>query len=103
MIESIFAGGSFLAVFTVIFLIIAWVIFTIALPFLVLGIWNQSKNTNALLNELLNLLTEQANTEGEQLTQQTRALSKIATDGQQILQHAVYQTEVTKHRIATSA
>ena len=101
MIESILTGGGFVALLAVFFLSVLLLFFTIALPFYIYGIHNQSKRTNALLNELLNFLTNQANTDGEQLSQQTRALSKIASDGEQVLQHAIYQTEVTKHRIAS--
>lgn len=108
---EIFSGILGLAF--VLFLIV-YAIITFLLPFFVHGILNQANRTNVLLQRLVDL-AEQAQDEADRdrraqalQVENTFAMLKSIRDQQAngaqmqtLIQHAQYQTEVTKHRLET--
>lgn len=110
-----FLGGGIGLVGLFVFIVLgAWLVLTFLLPFFVHSIVNQSKRTNVLLQQLVDL-AEQAQDEVDRdrraqalQVENTFAMLKSIRDQQAngaqmqtLIQHAQYQTEVTKHRLET--
>jgi len=115
--ESIFTGVSTGVVLCFLIFCVIYAVVCFIVPFLVWGIYKNTWKTNLLLNEMNDILSHQAaeakrQTENpndgrlalihQESANQTKVLTRLATLEEQLLQHAVYQTEVTKHRISSS-
>jgi hypothetical protein len=113
-LESAAGGFGLIFIFAFWVFVAAWAILSFMLPFFVHGILNQAKRTNLLLQQLVTL-AEQAQEEADQdrhaqATQVDNTFSMLkairdqqanGAQMQTLIQHAQYQTEVTKHRLET--
>lgn len=86
---------------TIVFLI-AYAVITFMLPFFVHSILERTKATNQLLRDLLAEAEAEAKARSDQAEMMIDALQRIKEADDQLVIHAQYQTEVTKHQLAAA-